>query len=213
MKWWSVSVGSHTTLLCVPGVPGGQFMSANMSACQDACVGAATCNGVNYLDGHGEGPSYCFLKNCTYPEFPPAVSNGMFDYYSAAVYTTAVPQPNPCDGITSRTSCDDLVYCNWCTPAILRSSCAQLLTRLRALRCNASRPAHRGKPGCDSWDPLVGPYPIPGNTCDKGPPVPPAPPPSCAMMCKTDDDCDYHQPQGRCRCDTTKGPNPVCVEA
>ena len=125
MKWWPVSVGSHTTLLCVPGVPSGQFMSANMSACQDACVGAATCNGVNYLDGHGEGPSYCFLKNCTYPEFPPAISNGMFDYYSAAVYTESAPQPNPCDGITSRTSCDDLVYCNWCTPAILHSSCAQ----------------------------------------------------------------------------------------
>ena len=32
-------------------------------------------------------------------------------------------------------------------------------------------------------------------------------------MCQTDDDCDYHQPVGRCRCDTTKGPNPVCVEA
>ena len=190
-KWWPVSVGSHTTLLCVPGVPSGQFMTSNMSACQDACVGASTCNGINYLDGHGEGPSYCFLKNCTYPEFPPAISNGMFDYYSAAVYTESAPKPNPCDGILDQHACDDLVYCNW---------------------CSASRPAHRGEPGCDSWDPLVGPYPIPGNNCTKGPPVPPAPPPSCAMMCQSDDDCDYHQPVGRCRCDTTKGPNPVCVE-
>ena len=29
-KWWPVSVGSHTTLLCVPGVPSGQFMTSNM---------------------------------------------------------------------------------------------------------------------------------------------------------------------------------------
>lgn len=188
-KWWPVSVGSHTTLLCVPGVPSGQFMAANITACQDACVGSSTCNGINYLDGHGEGPSYCFLKNCTYPEYPPAISNGLFDYYSAAVYTEAAPTPNPCDGIVDRTSCDDLVYCAW---------------------CNASRPAHRGTPGCDSWDPLVGPYPIPGNTCDKGKPVPPAPPPSCALWCPHgDSDCDTP----RCRCDTTKGPQPVCVEA
>ena len=88
-KWWPVSVGSHTTLLCVPGVPSGQFMTTNITACQDSCLGAATCNGVNYLDGHGEGPSYCFLKNCTYPEFPPAITNGIFDH---AQFLISIPK-------------------------------------------------------------------------------------------------------------------------
>ena len=147
-----------------------------MSACQDACVSPPRAM-ASTISRHGEGPSYCFLKNCTYPEYPPAIANGMFDYYSAAVYTEAAPQPNPCDGIVDR-------------DAVRRpASTARSGATLRARRTAASQAVTRGTRSSGRTRSRA-------TRATRAKPVPPAPPPSCANMCQSDDDCSLPPAQG-----------------
>jgi hypothetical protein len=178
--WWPISLpgSTHNQLVCAKG----SSTYGNASHCQDSCNAADACNAINFQSGHGEGPDQCFLLNCSFPQYPQVVKRGSFDYFSCAVYTADAPTPNPCGTITDRSKCNGLAYCSWCSSNALQGQSAQ--------------------PGCDSWDPLV--PKAASSACDKGPPVPPAPPKSCTLWCPKGIECARG-----CTCDRS-GVQPVC---
>ena len=192
-KWWPVSVGSHTTLLCVPGVPSGQFMRANIARLPGQSRVGYSCHVQRRQLSRrmGEGPSYCFLKNCTYPDSRVCHEAG----YVRLLQSRRLQ--------VSRAGAKSVRRHRG--PARLRRP--RLLQLV--LRFEAGSPR---RPGSDSWDPTRGPVSDPRQQLHQRPAGPARSAAELRAHVAKHDDCDT-SPEGCCRCDTTKGPQPVCVEA